>query len=244
MLLSLFRSSIGFLMSNRKRLLVFHRNCLFRDCLASFLAIDRGYDAVSIDHLQSDQVDELLHDSADVLLLDLNLPDGMAVEIARAIKDGQLDTKVIILVPDDHHRLVECIAAGAHGCVLERSPLEDLDAAITKVLRGETFCSADIVATMFAELAGFTKIPATSTANGPKERRLTVREQEVLELLDKRKSNKQIASELSVSLFTVKNHVHNILEKLNVENRLEAVEIARQQKKLSRSSYLRPHQGQ
>lgn len=229
-------------MSNIQRLLVFHRNCLFRDCLVSFLSNHSGYDAESIDHLQSDQVGDLLGTSADVLLLDLNLPDNMSVEIVHAIKDGQLASKVIILVPDEHDRLVECIAAGAHGCVLERSPLEDLDSAITKVLSGETFCSPDIVATMFSELARFAKMPVWQPAK-PKEQRLTSREHDVLDLLGKRKSNKEIASELCVSLFTVKNHVHNILKKLNVESRLEAAEIAQQPEHPSRFSYSPPNRG-
>jgi len=62
---------------------------------------------------------------------------------------------------------------------------------------------------------------------------LTAREHEVIELLAKRNSNKQIARELCLSLYTVKNHVHNILEKLNVESRLEAVDVARQENWLS-----------
>ena len=57
--------------------------------------------------------------------------------------------------------------------------------------------------------------------------RLTAREQEVLQLLSKRMSNKEIAKELCVSLFTVKNHVHNILDKLEVDSRGEAVDVAR-----------------
>ncbi|QEG42524.1 response regulator transcription factor [Roseimaritima ulvae] len=215
-------------MSDNKQILVFHRNGLFRDCLASFLARDGGYVAKSIDHMESDDALELLRDAADVLLLDLNLPDNMAVDIARAIRDQNSATKVIVLVPDDHDRLVECIAAGVHGCVLERSSLDDLRDAIRQVLQGETFCSPDIVATMFAEFARIATIP-TLPPSEPKERRLTSREQEVLALVAKRKSNKEIASVLCVSLFTVKNHVHNILEKLNVESRQEAVEIARKQ---------------
>jgi DNA-binding NarL/FixJ family response regulator len=223
-------------MHDRKRLLVFHRNCLFRDCLASFLTKDRRYDAVSTDHLRSEHVEELLRDDADALLLDLNLPERMAVDICRAVEDGQLDARVIILVPDDHRDLVDCIAAGAHGCVLERSSLNDLEMAIANVLRGETFCSAEIVGTMFAELARFRKMPSWQAGSEPKGRTLTAREQEVLDLLDKRKSNKQIASELRVSVFTVKNHVHSILEKLNVVSRVEAVEKARRQQRLRGTS--------
>lgn len=215
-------------MSDDKRILVFHQNGLFRDCLVSFLTRDGGYQAESIDHMQSDDASELLQDTADLLLLDLNLPDNMAVQIAEASRDQALKAKVLILVPDDHDRLVECIAAGAHGCVLERSSLDDLRDAIRQVLQGETFCSPDIVATMFAEFARIATIPSLRPSEA-KERRLTSREQEVLALVAKRKSNKEIASALCVSLFTVKNHVHNILEKLNVESRQEAVEIARKQ---------------
>ena len=208
-------------MSHPKRILVFHRNSLFRDCLASFLAKDRGYDAQAIDHSASDQVDELLRFTADMLILDLGLPDNMAVDITRAIKDGGLDTKILMLVPEKHERLVECIAEGAHGCILERSTLDELEHAMSKITSGEIYCCPEIMGTVFAELARYSglKIPQESTI--PKERRLTAREQEILHLLDKRMSNKEIASTLNVSLFTVKNHVRSILDKLNVDNRIE-----------------------
>ncbi len=224
-------------MDNRKRLLVFHRNGLFRDCLVNVFTNDRRYHAQSVDHLEREGIDELLCHPADVVLLDLNLPENRAIEIARAIKDRQSETKVLVLVPDDHERLVECIAAGAHGCVLERSSLEDLDTAITKVWRGETFCCPDIVATMFAELSQLHEKPIWQLPDVPKERRLTAREQEVLCLIDRRMSNKEIASQLCISLFTVKNHVHKILDKLDAANRQEAAEKARLQKELGPVSY-------
>ncbi|WP_164103310.1 response regulator transcription factor [Candidatus Laterigemmans baculatus] len=214
-------------MSDKKRLLVFHQNCLFRDCLATYLKTSGGYDAESAEHLQSSPLIELIRDPIDVLLLDLNLPDNLTLKIARAIQQAELPTKIIVLASEDHEKIIDCIAAGVQGCVLERSPLAELDMAIARVREGETFCSPDIVSKMFTELARFAHRPHREP---PKPKgRLTGREREVLELLGKRKSNKQIAAELNVSLYTVKNHVHNILEKLKVDSRVEAVKRARQQ---------------
>jgi len=214
-------------MSEPYRLLVFHRNCLFRDCLVELLAHQGKFDATSVDHTVSDAAKKLLVEPCDLVLLDLNLPDNLAVGIARELQQLGTATKVVVLVPDEHDTLVECIAAGAHGCVLERSSLKELDSAIEKVLAGETFCSTEIVSTMFAQLAKMGVEQPWCPASASSITRLTVREQEVLDLLAKRMSNKQIAKELCVSLFTVKNHVHNILEKLEVESRVEAVDAAR-----------------
>lgn len=223
-------------MSHRKRILVFHRNSLFRECLASFLSKDRGLDAQAIDHSSTDQVSELLQASADMLIVDLSLPDNMALEITRAIKDGHLDSKILILVPDNHEHLVECIAEGAHGCVLERSRLDELEHAMAKIGGGEIYCCPEIMGTVFAELARYSGLKVPKETAIPKERRLTAREQEILHLLDKRMSNKEIASTLKVSLFTVKNHVRSILEKLNVDNRIDAPEVARREYNLGRPS--------
>ena len=215
------------------RILVFHRNQLFRDCLAAFLQNHLDYDTLAVDHTATDQVDVLLQDAADLLLLDLNLPDDLAIEITRAVQDRHLSCKVVLLVPDEHERLMECISAGTHGCVAERSSLKDLSEAIARVLQGETFCSADLVATVFSQLSRYARKPSWKSSNIKADPRLTIREQEILELLAKRRSNKEIASELCVSLFTVKNHVHNILEKLEVESRVEAGDFAKRQDWLS-----------
>ncbi len=218
-----------------KRVAVLHRNGLFRDCLVTFLAMSKYYEGLPVDPMSVDNLrGELQHLEADVLLLDVNLPNDLAIEIARLVQQESRPEKIILLVPDDHRNLLECVGAGVHGCVLERASLSELDSAIDRVLQGETACSSDFAATMFSEIARIKSGPNCDMPSSVLAARLTSREVEVLELLAQRQSNKQIAKRLSVSIFTVKNHVHNILEKLEVESRIDAVDRAREERLLSR----------
>ncbi len=206
---------------------ILHRNRLFRECLESVLAEDQRFDVQSIDHTDPDLLDTFDQGESDVFLIDLNLPDGLAVELTRRIRQRIERAKLLLLAyASSQDSLVECIAAGAHGCILETSSLDELDVAIEKVMHGETFCSQEIVQTMFDRLA-------QTAQDAPWRRRaesvdLTSRELEVVELISERLSNKEIAKKLSLSVYTVKNHVHSIIEKLDVEDRHEAVEYAEQ----------------
>ncbi len=138
-------------------------------------------------------------------------------------------TKIILLVPEEHSLLLECISAGVDGCVLERSSLPELAEAINNVIQGEIHCSAEFAKRMFSAMSSYRRTPAWKTPKETVTYRLTLREREILELIANRKCNKEIAKELDLSLFTVKNHVHNILEKLNVGSRVEAVDLAQKE---------------
>jgi len=113
--------------------------------------------------------------------------------------------------------------AGASGYVALDGSIEDLAAVVDSVSRGETLCSPVIAATLFHRVATLTR----ERQPEPIEETLTAREVDVLRLIEEGRSNKEIASALYIEIPTVKNHVHRILEKLNVHRRAEAAARAR-----------------
>jgi len=205
---------------------IVHQNRIFRECLAAVLSGDGRFLVRQVDHTGPDCLAAIAAESPQVVLIDLSLPDQLALDLTRRIHAQPSEPYVVLLThAHSHDDLVECFTAGAHGCVLEESSLEDLCAAIEQVAAGGMFCSHRIVHSMFHRMAQSAK------GNYGRDRDvaacLTPRELEIVRLIAEHLSNKQIAKRLSVSLFTVKNHVHNIVEKLQVSGRYEAVDFAR-----------------
>ncbi len=221
------------------RIKIIHRNRIFRECLARVLSGDGRFVVAPVDHTDADYLAAIASEHPQVVLLDLNLPDQLALSLTQHIREEASYARIILLThvstQDD---LVECFAAGAHGGVLEESSLQDLREAIERVLAGETFCSPGMVHSVFRRLA------QTARENYRRDRvevvQLTARELEIVRLIAAHLSNKQIAKKLSVSLYTVKNHVHNIVEKLQVTGRYEAVDYARKQRWLGPGTLAAP----
>jgi DNA-binding NarL/FixJ family response regulator len=180
----------------------------------------------------------------DAVLIDLNLPEQLVIELTRQIRQRVADVKVVLLAQAQallshgtaEDRLLEGLAAGADGCVLEESSLQELQTAIQKVVAGERYYASEIIPSMCQRLVESAR--ASSWRERAKSVELTPRELQVVSLVADGLSNKQIARRLSLSLYTVKNHVHNVVEKLQVENRFKAVEYARQRGWLERLKVL------
>ncbi len=159
----------------------------------------------------------------DVALLDLGVPDG--VDAARTLVARLNATRVIALaVGESDGEVVGWAESGVAAIVGREDSLSSLGLAIEAVVRGEAPCSPRIGAALLRRVAS--TAPVTRVENGG--RALTPRELEVGALLAQGLANKQIASELVVELSTVKNHVHNLLEKLGAASRTEAAAILRQ----------------
>ncbi|HEX2738136.1 MAG TPA: response regulator transcription factor [Acidimicrobiia bacterium] len=165
----------------------------------------------------------------DIVLMDVRMPRATGIDAARAIRDTLPDTKVIMLtVSEDEDDLYEAVKAGANGYLLKEVAIEEVADAVRSVARGHSLISPSMASKLLSEF--------NVLARRAEERqrvmspRLTDRELEVLKLVAKGLSNREIASELFIAENTVKNHVRNILEKLHLHSRMEAVVYAMREK--------------
>jgi len=151
----------------------------------------------------------------------LSVADGDGVSIVRLIVAADPDVRVVVVGLDESDAAVLAYAeAGAAGFVMHGTSLADLLEIVGSVARGESPCSPRVAATLLRRLA---QLGAEHNGYDRAAASLTAREREILELLAQGRSNKEIAGTLRIELRTVKNHVHNILTKLRVNRRGEAV---------------------
>jgi DNA-binding NarL/FixJ family response regulator len=183
---------------------------------ADFMIVGRSEDAEGALKLIQQQ-------KADVALVSVSLPEDGALKLTRAIVDITPNTKVLALgLADDTDDVLKYIEAGASGYILKDSSLLDLIEIIRSTQKGEAQVSAKMAAAMVERLSSLAKMFSIPGTNFTDDVHLTPREREVLECIGQGFTNQEIASTLLVELGTVKNHVHSILEKLNVSNRDEA----------------------
>lgn len=202
------------------RLLIGSHVRLFREGLSRIL------DAAGVDVVALATAETVVADAQraqpDVAILDVTMPD--ALDVLRRLVDGAPALRVVAVgVADDERDVVACAEAGAVGYVSCESGAEQLLATIASVTRGEVLCSPRVAALLFRRIAARPGAEAKPTAASP----LTRREGEVLALIDRGLSNKEIAAHLRIGITTVKNHVHSILEKLHAGRRGEAAALAR-----------------
>jgi DNA-binding NarL/FixJ family response regulator len=163
----------------------------------------------------------------DVLLTDINMPLMTGIQVTQAVKKELPNVGIVILtIYHDDSNVFEAIKAGATGYVLKDNPPEETVAAIRAIHRGDSMLHPSIAARVLSE---FNRINTQRAANLELFSELTEREIEVLKEITTGKRNREIAETLFISEKTVKNHISNILFKLQVNDRTEAAMMAARQ---------------
>ena len=156
----------------------------------------------------------------DVILMDLRMPELDGVEAMRQIRAENAEAKFLVLTTyDTDEYIFDAIEAGAKGYLLKDSSREDLFQALSDVHRGDSLVQPGVASRVLDRLAQLTR----QAGQAAQPQLLSDRELEVLQLMASGAANKQIASDLTISESTVKTHVTNIFQKLDVNHRTEAV---------------------
>lgn len=159
----------------------------------------------------------------DVVLVSTRLPDQGAIKLTSTITEMAPDTKVLALgLTEEKKRVLRYVEAGASGYVLKDDTLDDLLNTVRAVQDGKVIVSPKIAAAMVERLSDLAQMFSDIEAGVSDMVDLTTRESEILELIGHGLTNQQIADQLVIEIGTVKNHVHSILEKLDVSSRDEA----------------------
>ena len=170
-------------------------------------------------------VQQVLDSNCDVLVVasfQTNcLPASITLECI-----GQLSLRVVLIGMDcDEEEFLAAVRAGVTGYLLKDASASDVLNAVRSVFRGEAVCPPQLCSTLFRFVAQTAKeMPARDSALRPE---LTLRQQQLVSLVAKGLTNKEIASLLNLSEFTVRNHIHRILKQVDAESRSEAVDVIR-----------------
>ncbi len=204
------------------RVLLVDDHDLFRTGLRNLLE-EQGVQIVGEAANGHDAIRSVREVAPDVVVMDLNMPEMSGVEATREITSFAPLTRVVVLtISDTDEDVMDAIVAGACGYLIKDSSIQDLLRGIRSAALGESLISPPIAAKIVQRMRAVTLDQGAQTIRAE----LSERELEVLRLIANGKDNSQIAEALHISPKTVKNHISNILMKLQIENRIQAAVYA------------------
>jgi DNA-binding NarL/FixJ family response regulator len=214
-------------MMERISVLLADDHALFRDGLISLLSTQEDIEVVGEAADGEEAVEKARELVPDLILMDIKMPRCNGLEATRLIKEEMPHVRIVMLtVSEDDQDLFEAIKNGAEGYLLKTLNAQELVDNLKGVFRGEAPISRTMARKILAEFASQAR---RQEQTGMPQSNLTRREIEVLRLVSEGATDKEIAARLSISLRTVKNHNHNILEKLHLQNRVQAAAYALRQ---------------
>ena len=209
------------------RAMIVDDHALFRRGLEMVLEEEQDIELVGQASDGAEAVEKAAESLPDVVLMDIRMPRSSGIEACRAMKEAAPSAKIVILtISDEEEDLFEAIRAGASGYLLKDIPLDEVADAVRAVYGGQSLINPSMAGKLLTEFATLARRDEEERAEEVPAPRLTEREMQVLKLVARGMNNRDIAKELFISENTGKNHVRNILEKLQIHSRMEAVMIA------------------
>jgi DNA-binding NarL/FixJ family response regulator len=206
------------------RILIADDHPIVRDGLRKLLCLEDDFEIVGEASDGREVLDKVQEYDPDVLLLDLRMPNLDGLSTLQALSQLNKHTKVIVLTAsEDKNEFVQAMKLGCSGIVLKQTAPELIVKSIRKVHGGEIWLDSHTTAAVMRQFAapGADLNSSGAGAKGRERSPLSAREREIVQLVAQGYKNKEMAEKMFISEQTVKNHLHNIFDKLGVSDRLE-----------------------
>ena len=216
-------------MASRIKTLLVDDQVLFREAIHTVLALDGSIEVVGEANTGEEALNLVARFEPDVVLMDLRMSGMSGIEATRRIRLSHPKTRVLVLTTfDDEDEVFDALRAGANGYLLKNTPSAQLVEAIQTVARGESYLQPSVATQVMAEFNRLSQTISTAPADRRLAGQLSQRELDIVRLLARGKSNKEIAGALGVTEGTVKNHMTSILEKFQAPDRTTVALKARE----------------
>jgi len=208
------------------RILLIEDNRILREGITAMINKQRDVRVAAVSDGRENTLAKARLVKPHVVLMDLGLDSQNSLDVVQSVKKEFPGIKIIGmgLVPTQSD-ILEFVQAGAEGFLLKNATVEEVMKTIRAVTSGETVLPPPMTGSLFSQVAEHALLKGKRNLRGAV--RMTQREKEIIALIVEGMSNKQIAVRLNIATFTVKSHVHNILEKLALQSRLQIAKHAR-----------------
>jgi DNA-binding NarL/FixJ family response regulator len=211
------------------RVLLIEDNRILREGIAAMIKKQRDVGVVAISDGRENTLAKARTTNPQAVLMDLSLESQNSLDIVQSLKKDFPDIKVIGMgLAPTQRDILEFVQSGAKGFILKNATMEDMLKTIRAVADGDTVLPYTMTGSLFTQVTEHAL--SKGKRNFKSDIRMTQREKEIIALIVDGMSNKQIAVKLNVATFTVKSHVHNILEKLAFHSRLQIAMHANDEK--------------
>lgn len=208
------------------RVLIVHEYPLMCDIIARVVDGEPDIQVQGFASSVDEAKDFIFKEPIDVVLISPRLPENGSIKLTRILVRKAPSIRILVLgISESREQVLQYIEAGASGYVIRESSVDDLLSVIRAAHAGKALVSPEVASILIHRVKTLSRTFMEAGISPPDITNLTARELEVLQLVTNNLSNQQISERLVIGLGTVKNHVHNILDKLGVANREEAANL-------------------